>query len=387
MFFQTFLASIVLVGATWGYTVDPPTAASSDTIQDCTLWMIASTGDTCQGISNTYGLELSQLFTYNPSLASACAIVVGQSYCVEQNWGVPPETPTTSKTTTTAAPTTTGNGVSTPTPTMGGLTSNCNKFYFVPKGSSCKAVLDTNGITIAQLYAWNTDVLADCTGLWAEVYVCVGIIGETTTPNPTTSATTTTTTTPGNGVTTPTPTQPGMVSNCQKFYFVSPGTSCSAVLAANSITLADLYAYNSGVGADCSGMWASVYVCVGVIGGGQVTTTSTTTSIPPTTTTTPGNGVSTPTPTQPGMVSNCDKFFFVQPGTSCSAVLSSTGLTLAQLYALNSGVGADCSVVSGDTCSVVSTKTGVSTANIIAWNPQAGSTCNIWLGYYICVGI
>ncbi|KAH3915480.1 hypothetical protein HBH56_074860 [Parastagonospora nodorum] len=46
-------------------------------------------------------------------------------------------------------------------------------------------------------------------------------------------------------------------------------------------------------------MWAEVNVCVGTIGGATIA--------PPTTTTTAGNGIQTPQPTQPGMVTICAK--------------------------------------------------------------------------------
>ncbi|KAM7199498.1 hypothetical protein V8F20_005682 [Naviculisporaceae sp. PSN 640] len=507
------------------YTVDPPTTAPADTIQDCTNWVIGEAGQTCESIASDYWIDVSQLYRYNPSLRNGCNIVTGTSYCVEENWGIPPPEPSTTTSTTptstanptptptqpggmvpgctkfyfvkptdtcssvlatngltisqlyalnpgvgsncaglwlevylcVAGPTPSGpvtttsstststaiptgpNGIATPTPTMPpSIVSNCNKFYFVEPGTSCSAVLSNNGITLAQLFAWNSGVGADCSGMWANVHLCVGVIG-----GPTTTSTTSTSTgipTGPNGIATPTPTQPpSIVSNCNKFYFVQQGTSCNAVLSANGITLAQLFAWNSGVGADCSGMWANVHLCVGVIGGGGGPTTTSRTT---TTTTTPGNGITTPTPTQPpSIVSNCNKFYFVQPGTGCSTVLSVNGISLAQLYAWNSGVGADCSgmwagvhlcvgviggapapttttrttttttrgngvatptptqpgmvtncktfykVGSGDTCDTITSKTSVSRANLLRWNTQLGSSCNVWLDYYLCIAV
>lgn len=63
----------------------------------------------------------------------------------------------------------------------------------------------------------------DCTGMWAEVNVCVGVIGGGTNPTPTTSA--------GNGVQTPQPTQPGMVTNCKKFHYVAEDVGCSQIIS------------------------------------------------------------------------------------------------------------------------------------------------------------
>ena len=69
----------------------------------------------------------------------------------------------------------------------------------------------------------------------------------------------------GNGITTPTPTQPGMVANCKKFAFVNPGSTCDSMASANRITLDQFVAWNTGVGGrSCTGLWANVYACVGI---------------------------------------------------------------------------------------------------------------------------
>jgi LysM repeat protein len=337
-------------------------------------------------------------------------------------------TTATSTTTSTTSPT----GIVTPSPLQPpGVVAGCNKFHFVETGTTCKAILSQYSITEAQLYAWNSGVNADCSGLWSNVYVCVGVIGGGATS--TTSSRISTTI--SGGISTPTPTQPGMINSCNKFHFVETGTTCKAILSQYSITEAQLYAWNSGVNADCSGLWSNVYVCVGVIGGGATSTTSSRIS------TTVSGGISTPTPTQPGMINSCDKFHFVTTGTSCNAILSQYSLSLPQFYAWNSGINADCSglwaevyvcvhaktgvvsttttttlrtttttgngiatptptmpgmvgncrrfykVVSGDTCDAIVSKTGTSRANIIKWNPQVGSACAVWLDYYICVGL
>ncbi|KAF2027753.1 hypothetical protein EK21DRAFT_71272, partial [Setomelanomma holmii] len=74
----------------------------------------------------------------------------------------------------------------------------------------------------------------------------------------------TTTTSAGNGVTNPQPTQPRMVSNCNKFHWIAKGVVCSQVISYEKITLADFVKWNNGVGSDCKSMWAMSYVCVGV---------------------------------------------------------------------------------------------------------------------------
>ncbi|KAH6675409.1 LysM domain-containing protein [Plectosphaerella plurivora] len=427
------LVALVRLGAAQ-FTVEPPTTAPSDTIQDCTNWHVAAAGDTCADLAEQNFITEAQLLRYNPSLANGCNFVEGTSYCTEQNWGIPPPPETTS--TTAAAATTTSTGIVTPLPTQPpSIVPGCTRFHFVQTGTDCTTILNQYGITIAQLYAWNSGVGPTCSGLWAEVYVCVAgpaVGSPTTTQASTTSANPTST--GANGIVTPSPTQPpSIVSNCNKFDFVDPGTSCTNILSRNGLTIAQLFAWNSGVNADCSGMWANVYLCVGVIGGSPTTITTSTTRA---TTTSAGNGITTPTPTQPpSIVSNCNKFYFVEPGTSCTQVLSANGITLAQLFAWNSGVNSDCSgmwasvhlcvgiiggstpttttratttsagngvatptptmpnmvtncnrfykVVENDTCDVIRGKTGVSNANLISWN-GLGASCNVWLGYYLC---
>lgn len=162
---------------------------------------------------------------------------------------------------------------------------------------------------------------------------------------PTTTAATTTTA--GNGISTPTPTQAGMVGNCNSFHMVVSDDTCATIASEAGISTTDFYSWNSGVGSGCSSLWLGYYVCTGVIGSTPTTTKKTTTST--------GNGVTTPTPTQPGIVSNCNKFHEVVSGDGCQAIANAAGITWAQFE---------------------------------AWNTQAGSNCStLWLGYYVCIGI
>jgi hypothetical protein len=147
------------------------------------------------------------------------------------------------------------------------MVTNCNKFYKTKQGQGCADVINENAITLSDFYAWNKGVGETCTNMWADTWYCVGLIGQITTKPPTTSptrtTTTSTTTTRGNGISTPTPTQPGgMTPNCDRFYFVNTSELCSTVLSKNGLTMAQFYALNPGVLDDCRGMWAGVYVCV-----------------------------------------------------------------------------------------------------------------------------
>lgn len=130
VYFETLsvLATFLVVSS--AYTVDPPTTAPSNTITDCTNWAVVASGDTCAALASTNGITLAQFNTYNPSVGSTCVLIIGDSYCVEQNFGIPPVTTTSAGGVTT----TSGNGVTTPGPVQTGMIGSCNKFYFVVSG-------------------------------------------------------------------------------------------------------------------------------------------------------------------------------------------------------------------------------------------------------------
>ncbi|KAI0112109.1 hypothetical protein GGR51DRAFT_547171 [Nemania sp. FL0031] len=271
-----------------GWIEPPPTKADPNTIQDCTWWHVASSSDTCSGVASMYGLTVDQLVAYNPVLSVSCAFVDGNSYCIEQNWGTPPIS-----------------------------------FSY----------------TISGVY------LSSC------VKVCVGIIGGSTV-SPTITATPTTTKSPGNGITTPTPIQSGMVTNCNKFDFVKSGDGCPSIADRNGISLADFYKWNPAVGGDCRSLWLDTYVCVGTTGSTPVPTTTKKTT---TTSKTTGNGISTPTPIQTGMATNCDAFYFVKNGDDCQSIADKAKITLTDFY---------------------------------KWNPAVGNNCrSLWLDTYVCISL
>ncbi|KAJ5548945.1 hypothetical protein N7513_006179 [Penicillium frequentans] len=93
------------------------------------------------------------------------------------------------------------------------------------------------------------------------------------------------------GITTPSPIQKGMVSNCDVFYEMIANDSCYGIANDHGVSLSDFYAWNPAVNSKCSGLQANEYVCFGV----KSTTT----------------GVTTPYLVQTGMVSTCDEFYKV----------------------------------------------------------------------------
>ncbi|RYO84777.1 hypothetical protein DL764_009280 [Monosporascus ibericus] len=295
---------------------------------------------------------------------------------------------------------------------------NCRWWWDADHGLPCETVLEWSGLTMDDFKKWNPSIntcadwqegnsyCIDVPRLPAWTRNCTATKPTTTatptpTMTPTTTATPTTmvpsTTTGGNGIATPSPTQPGMVNNCNRFYLVSSGDTCSTVASRAGISLSQFSAWNPQTGgASCSSLWLDYYVCIGTMGtsnpqpsttnGGNTTsstsspqpsttnggsTTSSTsspqlstsnggsttssTSGPQPSTTNEGNSIETPAPIQSGMTPNCREFYLVQPGDTCNAIASSHG---------------------------------ISTSDFIEWNPAAGSDCRtLWANTYACVAV
>ncbi|KAG5660869.1 hypothetical protein KAF25_002512 [Fusarium avenaceum] len=306
--------------------IQTPDAIQPGMVSNCAKFhYIANSDVKCADVISYQKITLADFVKWNPTVGDDCrGMWTKVNVCVGVIGGSPAPAPATTTTTTA------GNGVQTPQPTQPGMVSNCNKFHWIAKGVNCDQVISYQKITRADFVKWNPTVLDDCRGMWAEVNVCVGVIGGS--PAPTS---TTTTTTAGNGVQTPQPIQPGMVNNCNKFHWIAKGVNCDQVISYQKITRAEFVRWNPTVLDDCRGMWAEVNVCVGVVGGSPAPA--------PTTTTTAGNGIQTPQPIQPGMVSNCKKFHWIaNSNVKCADVISYQKITLADFVKWNPGVGADC---------------------------------------------
>lgn len=150
------------------------------------------------------------------------------------------------------------------------MAKNCDRFHNVQAGEDCFGVIGQYGITFDQFLAWNPSVGSSCSQLWAFTNYCVRTIGfqapATTTTRTSTTARPPATTTTGNGIATPTPIQPQMVSNCNQFYRVQQGDNCVRIGANHNIRASRIYDWNKSVGEACGGLWANSYVCVGTIG-------------------------------------------------------------------------------------------------------------------------
>ncbi|KAG9199588.1 hypothetical protein G6514_008350 [Epicoccum nigrum] len=324
-----------------------------NTTEYCTWWYENDGSVACNDMPATWAITLEAFRRWNPSITAECGnFDTGRSYCVEA-FGEPEPVPTSSSIiSSSSTPTPTSSG-GPPGPTQDGTVENCNRWDFVNENEDCNTFIKKYpGLTLGDLQKWNTGIGDKCQFLWAEVYVCTSVPGWTPPTLTSTSKTTPTVPTPTNGIATPSPIQPGMVDNCDAFYFVKPDEYCTDIAKKNSISLSQFYAWNPKVGTSCGGLWPEVYVCVSIVGHSPTTTTA-----PPTTTVkpTPTNGIATPTPIQEGMVNNCDAFHYVVDGDGCSKIVQQYGISLSQFY---------------------------------KWNPAVGSSCSaLWLETYVCVSI
>ncbi|OBT95526.2 hypothetical protein VE01_05175 [Pseudogymnoascus verrucosus] len=385
--------TVTLVQPTTATTPAPvPTDVADLTSTYCGKYYMAVTGDYCNLIVLRFSISMPDFVFLNPAINVNCTnLFADESYCVQpvgdsylilscvprsphfiSSWldsGLTNYTvntypgkagashPVTGAQTTipfSALPdvtptTTTGGSISTPSPIAtgtrrdsndyflgdsfpslpprDGAVSDCTEFEnFYDDASTCADFLNAWHLTIAQFFAYNPEVNADCSGLWPAYQYCVRAPRYVDTFPSTatgTGTTTTTPTTPPTGVVTPTPIQDGVISTCNKFAKAASGEYCLLFAGNNGITAAQLYLWNTVLGSNgqnCDSLfWADEYYCVGVSG----------TSPPATTTSTP---VQTPSPIQDGMVANCNKFALVPAGSYCSLFADNNSITTAQLY-------------------------------------------------------
>lgn len=80
---------------------------------------------------------------------------MGNSYCVEENYGRAPVT-SSSKTSMSITSSTTMTTATAPAPTQNGLTSDCKSYYKVKSGDGCQGIVDMYGtFTLSDFYGWN----------------------------------------------------------------------------------------------------------------------------------------------------------------------------------------------------------------------------------------
>ncbi|EFQ99447.1 LysM domain-containing protein [Nannizzia gypsea CBS 118893] len=448
MFFSRLTPALILGATVNGYLV-PRQSGPVDpgTAPDCRFYDEAlNVIHDCAYFEQKWGVSHANFVYWNPSVKNDCSgIKAGNSYCVDAEKEAPGTSSSSSSapgSTTATAGTTTTSGATTPTqptpttnptpsPTQDGMVNTCAKFYQAVSGDTCdKIVIKYGTFTLKNFVTWNPAVKGDCSGLWAGYYYCVGVPGTPTAP-PSTTMPPTPTAPSG-----PSPTQGGIIATCRQWYKAESGDTCLKIVDKyRTFSLAQFQSWNPAVGSDCTGLWAGYYYCIG-IPGTPTQPTSTSTSRPPTTTTPSG-----PSPTQPGIISTCNRFHQAVAGDSCYVIANKYGtFTVEQFIKWNPAVNSDCSalflgyyycigipgtptskptskppttptgcpnpslptptqpgavcqckkwhkVESGDYCDSIIRKYNINADQFHTWNPQVGRACTtLWLGYYVCVG-
>ncbi|KAH7024976.1 uncharacterized protein B0I36DRAFT_416907 [Microdochium trichocladiopsis] len=160
-------------------TAAPPASSNSPAMPglagNCDGFHKIVSGDNCDAISKKYGITRSQFLGWNTEVNKDCTNLWLDYYvCVHVSGAGsgPTTTTTTSKTTTppTSQPTNSG-----PQPQMPGIVPSCKKFHLVKDGEGCWAIYTNAGITFEQFRAYNTQIDENCSNMWKDVYVCVGV--------------------------------------------------------------------------------------------------------------------------------------------------------------------------------------------------------------------
>ncbi|RMZ84792.1 hypothetical protein DV737_g978, partial [Chaetothyriales sp. CBS 132003] len=240
--------------------------------------------------------------------------------------------------TPTTTVTTTGNPISEapgPTATQSGIAADCNNYAEAKPGDDCYDFAVAHNITPSQLYEWNLILGsngANCSlEFQAKQYYCIGIASSGT---GTITSSSTSTTASSTVVAAPGPTQSGIISSCNLYATPSKGAGCYDFAIANNITPSQLYYWNSVLGqggANCGTQFQlGEYYCVGVSGSTAVPTITSSTST-----------LSTPSPVQSGIASNCNKYALPKTGEGCYDFAADNGITTDQLYTWNPVLGAN----------------------------------------------
>ncbi|KAH7333463.1 hypothetical protein BKA65DRAFT_564781 [Rhexocercosporidium sp. MPI-PUGE-AT-0058] len=390
-----------------------PSPVQAGIYSGCETYYQAKAGDTCASITDYFfGFNEAQFISWNPAVSYDCSgLVIGNYYCIQAQAyrpspavfsgpGLPSPLPNCTVSDCTACNfndtdystwrfpinscynstvnvTTTVPSTTTSTTTTAGPTSTCVKSYTVVAGDSCAAIQAANGITFAQLLAWNPSIGSNCEFLAIGNTYCVSKSA---------------------GTTTTTSSKPTQTSSCTKSYTVVAGDSCAAIQAKYSITFAQLLAWNPSIGSNCEFLAIGNTYCVSKSAGTTTTTSS-----------------------KPTQTSSCTKSYTVVAGDSCAAIQAKYSITFAQLLAWNPSIGSNCeflaigntycvaksagtttttsskpaetssctksyTVVAGDSCAAIQAKYSITFAQLLAWNPSIGSNCEfLAIGNTYCV--
>ncbi|EEU37422.1 uncharacterized protein NECHADRAFT_86238 [Fusarium vanettenii 77-13-4] len=321
-----------------------------------------------------------------------------------------------------------------PKATQPGQPSGCNRWHLVMAGSTCNNIINRYSafMTREEFFEWNPELHTDCSGLFVDYYVCVGIRSNATAdlewststppftppPEPTTHLPTTVTSIDSNF--TPEPTHGAMPEDCAHFHQAAPDETCRSILKTYSyITEAQFFEWNPVLKNNCDGLWKDTWYCVGL---------KDQRPLPPTVTTRPSS-------VPENSAKDCNRWYYTTGGETCEDIaIMFGGFDAKGFIAMNPSVLSDCSDIEDrmwycvgtpdtpsntatqapsqpesatgrvtqtgisedceaywlvsrqDTCESISEANGNSSADLIAWNTALGSDCKgLEANYYVCV--
>ncbi|KAM7185212.1 LysM domain containing protein [Naviculisporaceae sp. PSN 640] len=290
-------------------TTGPPGPTMTDAPANCNGWHLIATGDDCDNVASRYGLTRAQFIAMNPSISEDCSagFWLEFAYCVRLgpamsstssstgsiitsssssissstswfNSTYSIQHPTTSWAITTPART---NSTWPPTATQPGQPAFCNDWHLVLPGQDCLSIIIRYGarnfMSSEDFYAWNPTVQEDCSGLYIDHWVCVGIEPQDglTIEVPIPTETPSSTSRPPLVIPTPppemqippfdpTPFHGTPPTNCRGYYQARENETCNDAVRDRDVplTTADFFLWNPALNNDCNGLWAGYYYCV-----------------------------------------------------------------------------------------------------------------------------
>ncbi|CZT06464.1 uncharacterized protein RAG0_12165 [Rhynchosporium agropyri] len=247
----------------------------------------------------------------------------------------------------------------------------------VNTGDTCKSVAlalsnSTNPVGVAQLMAWNPNVLGACDHLSEGQYICMSRPGGSWVKPPDSQVPDDSNGPvrggPGSSNTLPIINDPstvpadriqeGIPKDCSRYVLANAtSASCFKIAADAQITQAKLFELNPVLGTNgehcTTAIWLGYYYCV------ATPTPTTTTRRSSTTSSAVATGSPKPTPQHESTVSNCNKWVKAASGNGCWQLATDAGIDISLFYLWNPVLGA-----SGENCGT-----------------------KIWPDYYYCVGI
>ncbi|KAF4161886.1 hypothetical protein CNMCM6936_002900 [Aspergillus lentulus] len=356
-----------------------PTNAQGQSNTNCAEWYLVQSGDYCSSISVKFGISLNDFYFLNPQVDVNCSnLWLNTSYCVRAVGniatysGYPVTTPSYTFTKPPSTTAFTPVAVATPPlkPKAPGTWTNCTfyenafnaKIVNYESLNSCRSWSINSGSTVEQLIHWNPSLDPQNCVLDPAYSYCL-ISGE---PKVTEYFPHDYCFSANMSLIPSTSVQPPACSCYIQLRAQDQSLfNCSMFPSLFNVTVPEVTSMNPWLGTDCDKNLWSVLSSDGYLqlcmqqGQRNVTTStvpSTTATATATATATTSSPVATPpAPTQPGAAVNCTKWHTVVSGDGCQAIAAQYGISLANFYLWNPGVGSDCST--------------------------------LWLGYAVCVGV